>query len=79
MDVPTPRSKKAWTERGRDGKTGGDRGMEAQAQGRKKEITGRRSHVETRNEETNDQEDWGKEGGRKEQITKERSIIIQLE
>ena len=56
MDVPTPRSKKAWTERGRDGKTGGDRGMEAQAQGRK-EIMGRRSHGETRNEETKDQED----------------------
>lgn len=79
MDVPTPRSKKAWTERGRDGKTGGDRGMEAQAQGRKKEIMGRRSHGETRNEEKKDQEDWGKEGGRKERITKERSIIVQLE
>ena len=44
--------------------------MEEQAQGRKKEITRGRSHGETRNEETKDQEDWGKEGRRKE-----RSII----
>ena len=70
MDVPTQRSKKGWPERGRDSKTGADRGMEEQAQGRKKEITRGRSHGETKNEETKDQEDWGKEGGRKE-----RSII----
>lgn len=57
MDVPTQRSKKGWPERGRDSKTGADRGMEEQAQGRKKEITRGRSHGETRNEETKDQED----------------------